>query len=339
MGWQTYKLKTENNQVFIKAAELEDEEPEKVLHIIEKELTKIKFACFGKVKLYSKDKKLKQLEALQEEKFSIVNNNNPDESQAIGVIDSNIAKVLKDIESDKYEKDINFLNNLKTTKGKSAAAFGLKNKVLGMKKGSQVQTILTDPDTGKEVNNPKDIKRVSLDYVVNLLTRKSSDDKYTDVINAKKQTHFKRMEEEVVDDLDELPFSNFQKTLETLRKKPGNKYDFITKAGQSLQIALFKLFQLVWKREKIPDKWQESTVIQLPKGKLFQTDLNFIRHIHDRDIYSKFFGQMVMLEAKPKLFENLSKYQIACKPGHRPSEHLFILKSVFEKYNKEKKGF
>ena len=45
-----------------------------------------------------------------------------------------------------------------------------------------------------------------------------------------------------------------------------------------------------------------------------------------------------MSEAKPKFFENLSKYQIACKPGHRPSEHLFILKSVYQKYKNENKG-
>ena len=146
------------------------------------------------------------------------------------------------------------------------------------------------------------------------------------------------MEESIDDDLESLPFSTFQKTLVTLTKKPGNKYDFITKAGKSLQMALFNLFRVVWEKEKIPKKWQESTVIQLPKGKVFQTDLDFIRHIHDRDTLSKFFGQMVMSEAKPNLFKNLSKFQIACKPGHRPSEHLFTLKNVFEKYKNEGKG-
>ena len=47
---------------------------------------------------------------------------------------------------------------------------------------------------------------------------------------------------------------------------------------------------------------------------------------------------MVISEAKVPLFKNLSKFQIACRPGHRPSEHLFILKSVFANYQKKGKG-
>ena len=45
-----------------------------------------------------------------------------------------------------------------------------------------------------------------------------------------------------------------------------------------------------------------------------------------------------MAEAKPIIFENLSQFQIACRPGHIPSEHIFVLKSVFAKLEKEKKG-
>ena len=34
----------------------------------------------------------------------------------------------------------------------------------------------------------------------------------------------------------------------------------------------------------------------------------------------------------------MSKYQIACKPGHRASEHLFVVKSVLSYYKEKKKG-
>ena len=36
----------------------------KIIKVIEKELTRIKFACFGKVKLTNKDKKVKKLAKL-----------------------------------------------------------------------------------------------------------------------------------------------------------------------------------------------------------------------------------------------------------------------------------
>ena len=34
----------------------------------------------------------------------------------------------------------------------------------------------------------------------------------------------------------------------------------------------------------------------------------------------------------------MSKYQIACKPGHKPSEPLLVIKSVFVQYQKNGKG-
>ena len=36
---------------------------------------------------------------------------------------------------------------------------------------------------------------------------------------------------------------------------------------------------------------------------------------------------------------NMTKFQIACKPGHRPSEHLYILRSVVALFQKERKCF
>ena len=47
---------------------------------------------------------------------------------------------------------------------------------------------------------------------------------------------------------------------------------------------------------------------------------------------------MVLAEAKPNIFVNMPKYQLACRPGHRATEHLFVLKSVMAKYIEEKKS-
>ena len=62
------------------------------------------------------------------------------------------------------------------------------------KKRSKEQTVVKDPATGKEVNKPSEIKRVSLEYVVNLLSKKTPDEKYAEKINSKKVVHFKRIE-------------------------------------------------------------------------------------------------------------------------------------------------
>ena len=157
-GWQIYKDKTENNSKFNKASEYDGDDAEKVMKMIETEVTKVKFASFGKIKVYSKDRNLKKLEELQQEKMKTVNQ---DDNRAMEHLDSEIAVVLKKIERDKFEKDINYLERIKETKGRSTAEFGLRNKVLGRKQATPEQVVLIDPATGVEVNTPAEIKRVS----------------------------------------------------------------------------------------------------------------------------------------------------------------------------------
>ena len=42
--------------------------------------------------------------------------------------------------------------------------------------------------------------------------------------------------------------------------------------------------------------------------------------------------------AKDKLYQNMSKFKIACKPGHRQTEHLYTIKSVIAYYLSKRKG-
>ena len=97
-------------------------------------------------------------------------------------------------------------------------------------------------------------------------------------------------------------------------------------------MAIFNLLQTVWKTEKIPSSWYNSTLTQLSKGKRNESDLDNKRFIHDKNELMKVLGQLVMEKAKENLLTNMTKFQIACKPGHRASEHLFVLKSVFALY-------
>ena len=138
--------------------------------------------------------------------------------------------------------------------------------------------------------------------------------------------------------MEELPVESFFDTLKLIAKKPGGKYDFIKKAGSSYIQALLSLFQMVWREEKIPAPWQISHVTQIPKSGQNTTDLANVRNIHVRNITAKFFSQILLSHAKNNLIESMTKFQLACKPGHRPSEHLYVVKSVIAHYTKQKKG-
>ena len=74
------------------------------------------------------------------------------------------------------------------------------------------------------------------------------------------------MVEYVENDVEELTSEMFNEALNTILKKPGGKYDFIVKGGQSLMYALFNLFHSIWKSEKVPSSWHYSELVQLHKG-------------------------------------------------------------------------
>ena len=81
-----------------------------------------------------------------------------------------------------------------------------------------------------------------------------------------------------------------------------------------------------------------SQLVQLWKGKGDVCDLQNTRFIHIKSELQKFFSQIVISQAKSNIYENMSKYQIATKPGHRASEHLYAVKSLMGRILKEKKA-
>ena len=129
------------------------------------------------------------------------------------------------------------------------------------------------------------------------------------------------MSEHIENDLEELPLQTFLEVYDNVKAKLSNKYSFVVKGGNDLKTAILNLFQVIWKTEDFPSAWQVSTLTQLFKGGEINS-LDCFRFIHVKDQLSKFFSQMIMFHAKEIITNNMTKFQIACKPGHRASEHL-----------------
>ena len=147
------------------------------------------------------------------------------------------------------------------------------------------------------------------------------------------------MKEKHNNDDPEFNYAMFQKVIERVKTKGGKKYEFVLKAGQSLFNALFRLFEVVWNGEKIPESWRETTIIQIWKGKGPREDLENIRHIHTKNSeIPKLFGNLITNLIKPTIEENISPFQIGAMSGHRSEEHLFTLKSVLALVEKNKEA-
>ena len=206
-------------------------------------------------------------------------------------------------------------------------SLGFKGAVLG--NGSAAEpSVVKDPKTGELVSSVEEIKRVSLSYCCDLLTNRLPRTDFIVEIELKSLLHEVRYNEVSEDDIQLLTIDQFHDTILALSKKPGSKYDFITKAGKSLHGALYRLCQAVWSSEQIPETWKRSRLIQAYKGKGDKSCLDNFRHLHIKEEIPKIFGHFVMSKAKDSLISNMSKFQIGAKPGHMAQEHLFVMKSV-----------
>ena len=62
---------------------------------------------------------------------------------------------------------------MKQTKGKSSAILSTLQKICGNKKSNQDQVSMKDPNSNLEVFEPNEIKTISLQYCVDLLTQRT----------------------------------------------------------------------------------------------------------------------------------------------------------------------
>ena len=63
-----------------------------------------------------------------------------------------------------------------------------------------------------------------------------------------------------------------------------------------------------------------------------------MRHVHLKEETPKLFSQIATMAAKDNLISNMTKYQIATKPGHRATEHVFVVLSRMAMYEVKGKG-
>ena len=135
----------------------------------------------------------------------------------------------------------------------AAAMYKLKDKVLGVKEPSIDAMPIEDPETGILLTDPEEINEVTLKYCLDNLKDREPKEEFKNIHQNKLHLHTLRMNESIENDMEELNHSQFEDALKTVAKKHKDKYQFILKAGKSLLDALFRLYQLVWKSENIPE--------------------------------------------------------------------------------------
>ena len=332
-GWSKFKELTDSNVKFRRIINGSEDNPTVIMNEIEKELTKAKFQAFDKVTVRKELKRNKEMIILKEKRAQLINKDSDNNEDEIKLIDNEITNKILSKQRNNLEYELKQLKSLAKHKGKTAAIFNLKGKVIGNKKTEQEPTSMKHPVTHEVLTKRSEIKKAALAYCVDLLDNRKPKAGYEEEVVIKDLIHEIRMEEKINNDI-KFSAEMFDNSLNIINKKNKDKYKFILQGGKDLKLALFKLFEIVWCTEQKPEQWRKTDIIQLYKGKGEKDDFGSQRNIHMKNEIQKFFGHIVMSKAKTSIMNNMTKYQIGTKNGHRAQEHLFTLKSIIALYLK-----
>ena len=122
--------------------------------------------------------------------------------------------------------------------------------------------------------------------------------------------------------------------------KSTKSYNFILKAGEMYQEAMFYLCTRIVEKEEFPLSLRKILLNMIWKLKGPAEILKNSRFIHMKEGFlPRTCEALVVGKMKECILDSSSKFQVGGQPGHSPEEHIFTIKSVWAMLEKEKKGF
>ena len=210
----------------------------------------------------------------------------------------------------------------------------LNNKIYNMKKlvtGPKIKgnesTAINCPITNNLITNEEEIKKISLEHNIKILTKNKPQEEDKELIKEKQRRHQKMMDRDESIEEWELDRELFTKVDNKIKKKNKNMYKLYNQAGQEYKLAIFEYMKKVIKSEQIPQKYKATTLTQIWKGKGSPLSLNNMRFIHMRGWKPKLLEALITEKMKPKIVEATPKFQLGGMPGASSSEHLVVLKT------------
>ena len=274
---------------------------------------RIKFISFGKTKV----KKTVQ-------KVIMDSNSEKKTTEAVDIIKK---------QSERIEKEVEAIRQMK--QGRCTQVFKMKEIIAGPKKAGQEAAAVKDPKTGKMVVNNGDIKKTCLKYSLDVLKKNEPSELFKDQMKFKED-----LINQLVNDTEghyEVEEESYWELLDRLKTKNKRSYDFIVKSGDKFKKAILKLVKRVINMEEIPEKFLETLLVQLYKGKGCQQELPNSRFLHIMDWLPRVCESLAVSGMREDILKAGSIYQLGGKPGMRTQFHIFTVKSLIamKLYKKE----
>ena len=216
--------------------------------------------------------------------------------------------------------------------------YNLKNLITGPKVKKQEQMAINDPITNKLITDKEEIKNVSLQHNIKILTKDKCLPEDEELVREKKERHEEMMKKNDEEEEWELDYEMFCKVTDKIKSKNKNMYKLLNKSGAAYRIAIFEYMKKVIKCEDIPQRYKATTLIQIWKGKGSPLSLNNMRFIHMRGWKPKLLEALVTEKMKPKIVEATPKFQLGGMPGASSVEHLVVLKTWMKSIEQYKRS-
>ena len=171
---------------------------------IEKQIDKVKYAAFEKVKTHSKGFGKTSIENCKDELLK---------AQRIEI-----------------KSQLKRIKNIKHMKGKTSAAFEVLGHLKGSDKRGNEITAMKDPVTGDMILEPDRIREVALAYCVNLLHFEYVDPDFEKEIYLENLLHYYRYSETSENEIN-LEYSDFEARISIVASKHSEKYKFLLNLG------------------------------------------------------------------------------------------------------------
>ena len=197
-GWETFEETGEREAARI-AEIVEDEgySREEVMEKVEKVHNKMKWTAFGKTK--PRTKKAQSRETIDT------------------TINEDKAKLLRTKETERLEAEILKVKATKT--GRTSKVFSMREVISGAKKVRKEAHALIDTKTKKLVVANSEIKKVTLDYCLDVLKNNEPAAEVKELVKLKEMVHEMRMNDKERDEDYEISGSDFFETVEKFEAK------------------------------------------------------------------------------------------------------------------------
>ena len=144
--------------------------------------------------------------------------------------------------------------------------YKLRDIIEGPKIKPQEPMAINDPKTGELVTDNDEIKRISLEHNIKILTKNK-------IREADMEEHVTKINNHnsIMESLDteswELDRPTFDKVVKSIILKNKNMYKELIKSGPSFKDAIFHYMRKMISTEQIPIAFSETTLIQIWKGR------------------------------------------------------------------------